>query len=77
MERFRQLFPGIHYHDSEFAAAEEADVLMILTEWNEYRNIDLQKLRETMRGDLLFDVRNVLEADSARALGFRYYGTGR
>ena len=77
MERFRQLFPGIHYHGSEFAAAEEADVLLILTDWNEYRNLDLQKLRETMRGDLLFDVRNVMEADSARALGFRYYGTGR
>ena len=77
MERFKELFPGIHYHDSEFAAAGDADLLLILTEWNEYRNIDLQKLRATMRGDLLFDVRNVLEAEAARALGFRYYGTGR
>jgi UDPglucose 6-dehydrogenase len=77
MERFRQLFPGIHYHHSEFAAAEDADLVLILTEWNEYRNIDLKKVRATMRGDLLFDVRNVLEADAARALGFRYYGTGR
>jgi len=68
VERFRELFPSIHYHDSEFAAAGDADVLIILTDWNEYRNIDLQKLRATMRGDLLFDVRNVLEADSARAL---------
>jgi UDPglucose 6-dehydrogenase len=77
MERFRQSFPGIHYHDSEFAAARDADLVLILTEWNEYRNIDLQKVRAAMRGDLLFDVRNVLEADAARALGFRYYGTGR
>jgi UDPglucose 6-dehydrogenase len=77
MERFEQLFPDLHYHDSEFAAAEDADLLLILTEWNEYRNIDLKKMRATMRGDLLFDVRNVLEAESARALGFRYFGTGR
>jgi UDPglucose 6-dehydrogenase len=77
MDRFKELFPRIHYHDSEFAAATNADLLIILTEWNEYRNIDLQKLRATMRGDLLFDVRNVLEAEAARALGFRYYGTGR
>jgi UDPglucose 6-dehydrogenase len=77
MERFKQLFPDLHYHESEFAAAEDADVLLILTEWNEYRNIDLQKMRATMRGDWLFDVRNVLEAQSARTLGFRYFGTGR
>ena len=77
MERFRQLFPDIHYHDNEFAAAEGADVLLILTEWNEYRNVDLQKMRGIMRGDLLFDVRNVLEAESARTTGFRYFGTGR
>jgi len=77
MDRFREVFPSIHYHDSEFAAARDADLLLILTEWNEYRNIDLQKVRSTMRGDLLFDVRNVLEAESARTLGFRYFGTGR
>ncbi len=77
MEQFGKLFPGIHYHESEFEAARDADLLMILTEWNEYRNIDLQKMRATMRGDLLFDVRNVLEAGAARALGFRYFGTGR
>jgi UDPglucose 6-dehydrogenase len=77
MQRFRKLFPDLHYHDNEFAAAEGADVLLILTEWNEYRNVDLQKMRSTMKGDLLFDVRNVLEAESARVLGFRYFGTGR
>jgi UDPglucose 6-dehydrogenase len=77
MKRFRELFPDIHYHDSEFGAAEDADLLLILTEWNIYRNIDLKKLRDTMRGTFLIDARNVLEAETARRLGFHYFGTGR
>jgi UDPglucose 6-dehydrogenase len=77
MRRFEELFPKIHYHQNEFAAAKNADCLIILTEWNIYRNLDLPKMRTTMRGDLLFDTRNVLESESARAVGFRYFGTGR
>jgi UDPglucose 6-dehydrogenase len=77
MARFKELYPAIRYHASEFAALEGADAALILTEWNEYRNIDLQKMLEAMRGDVLVDVRNVLEPEAARRLGFRYAGTGR
>ncbi|UCF98241.1 MAG: UDP-glucose/GDP-mannose dehydrogenase family protein [Spirochaetaceae bacterium] len=76
-DRFRALFPNIRYYESEFSAVEDADAVLILTEWNEYRNVDLEKMRSMMRGDILFDIRNVLEPEAARRLGFRYYGTGR
>jgi UDPglucose 6-dehydrogenase len=77
VENFKKLFPDIIYHDSEFAAVKEADACLILTEWNEYRNIDLQRVRNSMRGDILLDTRNVLEPTAARNLGFRYHGSGR
>lgn len=74
---FKKLFPNIQYHDSEFGPVKGADAVLILTEWNEYRNIDLQKVREAMRGDIILDARNVLEPESARSLGFAYSGIGR
>jgi UDPglucose 6-dehydrogenase len=77
MGGFKELFPGIHYHEDEFSAMQQADAVLILTEWNEYRNIDLQRVRATMRGSILMDVRNVLEPEAARSLGFDYRGTGR
>jgi UDPglucose 6-dehydrogenase len=77
MARFEKLFPQIRYHDGEFAALAGADAALILTEWNEYRNIDLHKMRNAMRGNVVLDVRNVLEPASARRLGFTYHGTGR
>ena len=74
---FKKLSPDIYYHDSEFGAVNGADDVLILTEWNEYRNIDLHKVRKAMRGDIIMDARNVLEPESARSLGFTYSGTGR
>ena len=77
MPNFKKLSPDIYYHDSEFGAVNGADDVLILTEWNEYRNIDLHKVRKAMRGDIIMDARNVLEPESARSLGFTYSGTGR
>lgn len=64
-------------HPGVYEAVEEADGLLILTEWNEYRNMDLQRIRSLMKGNLIYDTRNVLDGEEAADLGFRYYGTGR
>ena len=71
--------PGdqIRYFDTSLEAAVGADALLIVTEWNEYRNLDLEGMRERMRGDIIYDTRNVLDADKARDLGFTYAGIGR
>lgn len=77
METFRAEFPDITYCASEFEAAEQADALVICTEWNEYRNLDLERIAKAMRGKILLDTRNLLEREAAEALGFRYQGVGR
>jgi UDPglucose 6-dehydrogenase len=60
-----------------YAAAEGADALFLVTEWNEFRQPDFERLRSIMRQPVLFDGRNVWDAAKARAAGFTYYGVGR
>ncbi len=60
-----------------YAAAEGADALMLVTEWNEFRQPDWARLKKAMRGDVLFDGRNAWDAQKARAAGFTYHGIGR
>jgi UDPglucose 6-dehydrogenase len=58
-------------------AAEGADALFIVTEWNEFRRPDLKELKSIMRGNVIFDGRNVLDPAGTREEGFVYYGIGR
>ena len=60
-----------------YAAAEGADALMLVTEWNEFRQPDWARLKSLMKGDVVFDGRNVWDAQKARAAGFSYQGIGR
>ncbi len=63
--------------EEPYAAAEGADALFLVTEWNEFRQPDWARLRSMMRTPVLFDGRNVWDAQKARAAGFTYYGIGR
>ncbi|MGH9345771.1 MAG: UDP-glucose dehydrogenase family protein [Vicinamibacterales bacterium] len=67
----------LHFASDAHDAATGADVLVIATEWNEFRSLDLDRLRGLMRRPIIVDVRNVLDPDRARAAGFTYVGTGR
>ncbi|MGD9670372.1 MAG: UDP-glucose/GDP-mannose dehydrogenase family protein [Hyphomicrobiaceae bacterium] len=71
------LLPGVVWCANALEAAEGADVLVVLTEWNEFRALDLKALRQRMAGDVLVDLRNIFNAESAREQGFRYTGVGR
>jgi UDPglucose 6-dehydrogenase len=71
------LLPGTTWCDSALEAAKTSHVLVVLTEWNEFRALDLEVLRGAMQGDALIDTRNVYRPEDARAAGFRYFGVGR
>ena len=68
---------NVIYCQDAYAAASGVDALLIATEWNEFRNIDLSRIRGLMRTAFLFDPRNVLEPEKVRALEFNYFGLGR
>jgi UDPglucose 6-dehydrogenase len=72
------LLPGVTWCEDPYAAAEAADLLVILTEWNEFRALDLKALAERMQSPRLADLRNIYSARDARAAGFdAYVGVGR
>jgi UDPglucose 6-dehydrogenase len=68
---------GVEFVDGPYDAAAGADAAVIMTEWNEFRNLDLARLAGVMRRPLLFDTRNVLEPGRPREFGFEYLCTGR
>ncbi len=71
------LLPGVVWAAGALDAVKGADALVILTEWNEFRALDLDAARAAMKGDVLVDLRNALQPDAAKAVGFRYSGIGR
>lgn len=68
---------SLAFASDEYEAARGADAIVILTEWNQFRHLDLPRLRGLMRGRHFFDFRNVYEPKDMRALGFIYSGVGR
>jgi UDPglucose 6-dehydrogenase len=76
-ENAEPLLPGIIWCTSALEAAEAADVIVVVTEWNELRALDLDALKARMKGDVLVDLRNVYLPAQARAAGFTYAGIGR
>jgi UDPglucose 6-dehydrogenase len=73
----RLLPPSVVFGMSAYDAAEGADAIALVTEWNEFRFLNLERLRGLMRRPLIFDGRNLYEPERMRRLGFEYYSIGR
>jgi len=71
------LLPGVTWCRDAYEAAEGADAVVILTEWNEFRALDLERLRQIMRAPRMVDLRNVYTPQEVRKAGFAYAGVGR
>ena len=67
------LLPGVKWMDTPYQAAQGAHLVVILTEWNEFRAMDLEKLARKMETPRLADLRNIYSAEEARAAGFETY----
>jgi UDPglucose 6-dehydrogenase len=73
----RAVLPDIDYAADEYAAVEGADCLVLVTEWNQFRALDMARIRALMRQPRVADLRNIYEPEDMRALGFEYAGVGR
>ena len=71
------LLPGVEFCANAEAVAEGADALVIVTEWDEFRALDLETLAQSMRGRTLVDLRNVYDREEAERAGLDYHGVGR
>jgi len=76
-EQAEKIFTGIEFAADAYEAAAGADALVIVTEWDEFRALDLEKIAEALRGKVLVDLRNVYDRDEAEEAGLAYYGIGR
>ena len=72
-----QVLSGISFADDAYAAAEDADAFVIVTEWDEFRALDLDRMASVLRGKVLVDLRNVYDRSEAEEAGLTYYGVGR
>jgi len=78
MENARSMMPpGVVFCESAFEAAAGADGVTLLTEWNEFKYLNLDRLRGLLRRPLIFDARNLYEPERMRRLSFEYYSIGR
>jgi UDPglucose 6-dehydrogenase len=77
MEEAKKLLPEIEYATDTYSAIQGADVLAIVTEWNEFRALDLKKVKAALKSPVIVDLRNVYEPAEMRELGFTYTSIGR
>lgn len=73
----KKFLKDIEYCKNVYDAAKGTDVLLILTEWNEFKEIDLERIKELMKRPVIIDARNIYDPLKARSLGFIYRGVGR
>lgn len=76
-EHVRKLFPDIEYVDDLYQAIDGVDALIVVTEWDEIKNLDLEKVKGLMKTPIIVDGRNALNMKQAKELGFDYQGIGR
>ena len=73
----RKLLPDIEYATDEYEAAAGADALVFVTEWNQFRALDMNRIRQSMRVARIADLRNIYTPADLRDMGFEYVGVGR
>ena len=77
MENAKEVFPDVDYCADPYMAAQRADAILIVTEWDEFRDMDWDRVREIVECPLIFDGRNMLDAETVTSHGFNYIGVGQ
>jgi UDPglucose 6-dehydrogenase len=76
-EEAKKQLPELEIAKDEYSAVEQADALVFITEWNQFRALDMKRIRSLMRAPKVADLRNIYEPGAMRELGFEYVGVGR
>lgn len=77
MSEARHYLPEIGYAVDEYDAITGADILVIITEWNQFRALDMEKVKSLLKAPKIADLRNIYEPEDMREMGFEYVGVGR
>lgn len=77
MPEAREMLSGVEFHDDAYGTMEGADVLVIITEWNQFRALDMEKVKSLMKSPLMVDLRNIYSQADMEEKGFIHIGIGR
>jgi UDPglucose 6-dehydrogenase len=77
MENSKEVLKDIHYAKDIDEVAKDADLLIIVTDWNDFKKLDFKKLKSLMNKPNIIDARNLYDSDQLKNLGFNYIGVGR
>lgn len=77
MEVARSILPAVEMFDDPYTMAKGCDALMVITEWNEFKQLDLKKIKGLLKKPVIFDGRNIYEPGVMKEMGFSYRGVGR
>jgi len=75
--RFAGILKSVSFFDDEYDAITDSDALVIITEWNQYRNLDFDKIKKLLTRPIIFDLRNIYKRIEIEKKGFRYYAVGQ
>ena len=73
----KDVLPDIFCAEDEYSAVTGADVLVFMTEWNQFRALDMERVKQLMKSANIADLRNIYEPEDMREMGFQYVGVGR
>lgn len=77
MNNAKKIFKNVEFCSGSYSVAKDCDLLIVMTEWNEFRQLNLLKIKDAMREPVLLDGRNIYESHKVREMGFVYTGVGR
>lgn len=77
MEKAKKVITDITYCEDRYAVCEDADLLIVLTEWNEFKEMDFQRILTLLKGKNIIDARNMYDPQKMKEMGFKYIGVGR
>jgi len=77
MEESKAIFPQLEYGEDAYDVAKGCDALVLVTEWNQFRRLDLHRIKSLLKSPIFIDLRNVYDPEQMKRLGFSYCGVGR
>jgi UDPglucose 6-dehydrogenase len=77
MSKMKKILPEVQYCRDAYEAAEGADALVLITEWSEFKELDMDKLKKVLNNPVVIDGRNIYEVNKMKEAGFKYYSIGR
>jgi UDPglucose 6-dehydrogenase len=77
MSNAKRILKDVDFKSDSYSAAKDCDLLVVMTEWNEFRQLDLEKIKESMKSPIILDGRNIYDPDELKEIGFTHIGVGR